>query len=69
MLIRTIALRVVKVLAIGACLVSYFVTFGIAFFVPGPYEKWRELSQDAFFAAISLALTLVTFLLFRTTKW
>jgi hypothetical protein len=69
MLIKVIALRILKIVAIGACLASYLVTFSITFLVPGPYERWRELSQDSLFFAISLSLTLLTFLLLRKTKW
>lgn len=64
MRIRVMGLWVIRIVAIAACLFSYFVTYGVTFWVPGG-EFPERLWQFAILFGISLLLTFLTTLLFR----
>jgi hypothetical protein len=64
---RLAGLFLIKIAAIGVCLCSYFVTFGVTCCVPGG-EFPERLCHFAVLLGISLLVTAVTGILFWKTR-
>jgi hypothetical protein len=64
---RIAALCFLKVLMVSACLLSFYVTLVVTFYIPGGSTSERML-HTLILLSISLTVTLFTFLLFRKTK-
>ena len=67
MRLRLVGIWMAKIVAILVCLFSYFMTFGITFFVPGG-EFPERLWHFAVLLGISLLVTFLTGVLFWRTR-